>query len=251
MEIHPGEFTDGVGHWEDVQFDDDSEANWSGVPSVPSTGIVTTTNPPPAATTNTKQPFSVIVKDGVFEGISFVVRYALEILSQTLRYLINPLSFLLFLLFLWILLWFAYDFFSPALHKIHSSICLLPGMSWFTMCHHWKSDTHMTASGQALQSRSTMRTESMHHELTVDYHQVQGSIFENLLDHASATSGEEVSLGMWKVEMDTENMLAYVLKSGLEKRDDLAQLMEKFAANVEVTASNLADLNSKSMGAVD
>ena len=242
LEIDP--FDDGVGHWEDVECENelDSVILSGGI------NVVTTTNP--AATRqipeDLKAPqISRVVKDSVFEGISFVVRYGLEILRRTMRYLIGPLSFLLFL---WMLLWLVYVSLSPALHKIHTSICVVPGTSWFTMCRHWKSSAHTIDHGseQKSQSGQTMSTEP-----AVDFHQVQGSIFEKLLDHASATSGEELSLGMWKVEMDTENMLAYVLKSDLESRESLTQLMETFAADVETTASILADLNSKSMSAID
>ena len=77
--------------------------------------------------------------------------------------------------------------------------------------------------------------------------------FKTILERAGAdkTRGEETSIGIWKIEMETENVLTLVRASDLPGRVRLATILDRIGDNVESTAWVLQDLGSQIAGVAD
>jgi hypothetical protein len=238
--IPPVELTN---HWQDLILA--SQAVSSSAPPVtqPTTTSYPGPHPDPPKVPNA-------VTTWLCDGISFTIRYTLDVVRGTMGFARFWLSGFLFLFLIGFLTYRLYAYYSPGFRVIYGIICIFPGTSRLTVCQPTPSNRGSVRSAGAGNVISLGGSPTCQQSIP-EYHHILGSAFDALLDHAKTSIMEELALGMWKAEMETENMVTVVRTSRLQNRVNLTQLLEDFADDSEATISMLHDLQSNVMGAID
>jgi hypothetical protein len=164
------------------------------------------------------------------KGVSFTVKYCLDVFHRAVLLLRGPLSVILFLYLLSLLIVRV----SNTLKTAFAPLCMVPGISRSAWCR--PSERH----GPDAQARWA------DYPKLVD---VQSTTFEQLLDQS--VSGSGLSLEIKKAEMATSDLITLVRVSDLKSRDMLAESLVEFVGDAKVTGRGLQKLNSKVAGAVD
>ena len=228
------ELIDGINYWRDNLS--------SSVPSPPPSFPML-----PPDTHETSRPVSSAVIHGLYKGITLTSYYLLDVFCRAAMWLRSPFSFLLSIGFLVV----AVVFISSYFRAFFAGICVLPGTSRLLLCqpvmqnHDWRGSGHFASISEERASGSVLEHPRLTEKSVVS--------FKKLLERAGADTsrGEGSSLGIWKVEMETENVITMVRASDLPGRDTLARILERIGENSESTAWALQDLGSQIAGVAD
>ncbi|KAK0469602.1 uncharacterized protein EV420DRAFT_1256776 [Desarmillaria tabescens] len=164
----------------------------------------------------------------MLKGMSFAFWYALDVVHQAVRFLRQPLSFLVFL---WVLA-FLFGKISGVLQMALQPFCIIPGISHSSLCV--SPSPHARAPKQADFSALV---------------EVQSATFEQLLD--GSVDGSMLSLDLRKAEMATSNLAALVRVSQLKSRERLNDALSNFIGSAKEAAIGLQRFSSHVQYTVD
>ena len=226
------DLVDGINHWRD---------NLSS--TAPSSPLLAR----PSDTHEAPCPLSSAVVEGLYKTLAFTSRYFLDVFYRAAMWLRSPFAFLLSigLFFITIIL------ISSYFRAVFSGICVFPGTSRLPLCqpvtqdYDWKGSGHFTSMSEARAPESVLENTRLTETPAVP--------FQKLLERAAAdkSRGAVSSFGIWKLEMETENLIALVRASDLPGRNTFTEILEHIGESTEGTAWVLQNLDSQIVGVAD
>ncbi|KAI6039889.1 hypothetical protein EDC04DRAFT_3003197 [Pisolithus marmoratus] len=164
------------------------------------------------------------LEDAIAAGARFSVKYIVDVVGGTIRYMRRPFSIFLCL---WVFALLV-SFMSNVLRTALSPLCFIPGMSKSALC----APVPLTPRPDF---PSLMKA--------------QGSMFDQLV--GESVGGSALSIEVLKAEMATRDLSTLVRYSDLKSKDSVADLLSAISIDAKKTARGLTKLNAKVAGAVD